>query len=175
MGGSGGESGLGGSAAGDGGNGSVGGASGNSGAGGMAVLDPPDASAADAAVTSDGGIDAGRSCNGALMNAICWYLGPVGESCNEVCEPRGGFDPAAIEVVGTEAQGGSVEECTAVLDVLFADPGTAAQSGTQAVQGVGCHLYEDQEGEVTRWWLSAPPFNPDASLVGVPLACGCNE
>lgn len=178
MGGSGG--GLGGAGTGGGGggsggaNGSVGGASGDGGSAGAAVLEPPDASAADAEVPSDGGVDAARACGGALFGGICWYLGAVGESCNQVCALRGAFNPAAIEVVGTEAQGGSREECSAVLEVLLGDPGPETAAGTQPVQGVGCHLYEDQ-GELFRWWLSSPEFSADASLAGVPLACGCNE
>lgn len=173
MGGSGGLSGAGGAGAGNGGgSGRGGGASGDSGAGGT-VFEPPDASAADAAVPFDAGIDAATVCGGALIGGICWYLGAVSESCNQVCSPRGGFDTATIEVIGTEAQGGSLEECNAVLEVLLG-PGIAAQSGTQAVEGVGCHLYED-DGQLFRWWLSAPEFSANASLVGVPLACGCNE
>lgn len=161
--------------AGNAGAGSVGGSGGNGGSGGLSVVEPPDASAADAEVPRDAGLDAARSCGGALLGGICWYLGAAGESCNQVCAPRGGFAPTAIQVVGTDAQGGSPEECSSVLDVLLDEPGVEAQSGTQPAQGVGCHLFEEQSGAPVRWWLSSPAFDADASLVGVPVACGCNE
>lgn len=73
-------SGAGGVAVGSGGIGSLGGASGENGAGSPAVLDPLDASAPDAEVPSDGGIDAARSCGGVLVGAICWYLGEIGRA-----------------------------------------------------------------------------------------------
>jgi hypothetical protein len=129
---------------------------------------------ADAASLPETGLDAGLSCEGTLRDGICWYLGPDGESCVEVCDERGGFNPAAIAVIGTASQGGSIESCSALLEVL---DGTANQEVVQGTQvegfGVGCHLFDAQAGYW--WWLESPDFSEGASLAGGSIVCGCNE
>lgn len=33
----------------------------------------------------------------------CWYNGDVGQSCNQVCAPHGGFDPVSSRHIGNTA------------------------------------------------------------------------
>jgi hypothetical protein len=167
----GGSAGSAGASAGSGGNGGTAGSSGGAsgaeagGAGGTYV---------DAATVPETGLDAGLSCQGLPLDGICWYLGPAGESCSEVCEDRGGFNPAATAVIGTASQGGSLERCSALLEVL---DGTANQDVVQGTQvagiGVGCHVFDATAGYW--WWLESPDFSEDASLAGGSIVCGCNE
>lgn len=130
--------------------------------------------AVDAGNVTETGLDAGLSCEGTLLDGICWHLGPEGESCSEVCADNGGFNPAATAVIGTASQGGSLESCSALLEVL---DGTANQNVVQGTQvagiGVGCHLFDAQAGYW--WWLESPDFSEDASLTGGSIVCGCNE
>jgi len=168
--GSAGDAGLGGSA----GNGdsSVGGGAGGGPAGGAGGSDAG-AGSNDAGVPLDAGADAGPGCGGTLLGGICWYLGPLDQSCNQVCATHGGFNSAATAVVGTPAQGGNIEDCTALLTALLGNDDDVVVGGTQvAGNGVGCHLFEAQAGR--RWWLTAPDFSPDVGLVGAQIVCGCN-
>lgn len=115
-------------------------------------------------------VDAKR-CAGQLHMGICWYLAASGESCTATCRQHGAYDPLATSYVGTQEQGGSLAECTA----LFALLGTTSEvsEGTRPRdQGVGCHLFGTPP---IPWWLSDPPFDPDASRVRAREICGCTE
>ena len=112
-------------------------------------------------------------CGGALLDGICWYLGGDGEACNDVCATRGGFDPAATEWVGTPDQGGSIESCTAVLDVLGELPGVVTEGFRPDELGFGCHVFLDAAGAASAWWLTAPEFSPAVFDPSARLACGC--
>ncbi len=148
-------------------------ASGGGGASSDAGADAPDAALPPSGgFEPDAATDAERPCGGTVSGGICWYLGPLGESCNAVCADRGGFDASAAALIGTPNQSGSLDECSNVLVALLGDAGEEVQLGTQVTNGVGCHVFgEEQE----RWWLTEPDFDPDASLTDARLACGCNE
>jgi hypothetical protein len=119
-------------------------------------------------------VPSGPLCEGALVDGICWYLGPEDESCDEACAQHAGFNPAASAVIGTTAQGGDIASCSALLDVLLGNADEATVPGTQIEgAGVGCHLYAAADD--TRWWLESPDFSPAQSLVGARVVCGCNE
>jgi len=99
------------------------------------------------------------------LKARRWYLGPLDQSCNQVCAIQGGFHSAATAVVGTPAQGGNIEDCTALLTALLGNDDDVVVEGTQgAGNGIGCHLFEAQAGR--RWWLTTPDSSPDVVLVG---------
>jgi hypothetical protein len=131
-----------------------------------------DAGIADSGAPADAATDSGRSCAGLLQDDVCWYLSGDGQSCNQACQARGGFDAASLLSIGVPAQGGSVERCSAVLTALLDDAAGAIEMGTRVDVGVGCHLFGE---ELERWWLTAPPFDPGASAPGIQVACGCNE
>lgn len=148
-----------------------GGGTGGSPSGGMGGN--ADAGRQDAGGTPDAGGDAGAQCGGTLLDGICWYLGALDQSCNQVCASRAGFNPAAIPVVGTPAQGGTLENCSALLQALLGNDDEAVVEGTQvAGAGVGCHLFDASAG--SRWWLTTPDFSPDVGIVGGQIVCGCN-
>jgi hypothetical protein len=153
-----------------GGAGDVGGAGGGnvSGIGGTAQLD----SGAGGRVSgSDGGVDAGRDCAGTLVGGLCFYLGAVGQSCDETCNAHGGFDAATVAVVGTAAQDGSPEECSDVLTALLGNADQTVMSTSDDV-GLGCHVFGQ---EPARWWLTSPAFSAGASLNNARVACACSE
>ena len=130
----------------------------------------PDAGGADAGVL-DGGHDAGAmSCGGRVVFGLCWYLGASGDSCNEACSRNGGFDPRAIEYVGTSNQGGSLAECTQVMRA-FGIAATVGEGKRSDDLGAGCHLWTDG----APWWLDDPSerFAAGEDASGVRIACAC--
>jgi hypothetical protein len=156
--------------------GSAGSRAGSAGTGDAGIDGLPDAGLdADAATGDDQTpvvvVSPGPLCAGALVEGICWYLGPEDQSCNEACTDHGGFNAAASAVIGTTAQGGDLNRCSDLFDVLLGSAEEAVVLATQIEGvGVGCHLFAD-----TRWWLEAPPFSPAQSLVGAKIVCGCNQ
>jgi hypothetical protein len=113
--------------------------------------------------------DASTPCAGQRLFGICWYLGAFGESCEQVCSAHGGYADAATLFTGARAQGGSPEECTAILGVLAADvPARTAFRGDGV--GVGCHTFGLGENP---YWLTLPNFEPSSRLRLARIACGC--
>ncbi len=109
-------------------------------------------------------------CGGVSYEEVCWYLGERAESCRDVCEERGGFDENALDFVGTAQQGGSLEHCARLLELLGASQ--PAREGRRVDgAGVGCHLYGSEEA----WWLTAPAFDANDSLPTARRVCGCLE
>ncbi len=113
------------------------------------------------------------ACGGALLQGSCWYLGDVGEACVDVCATRGGFAQASAALIGTPAQGGSVEGCTAVLQALGALPGVVTEGFREDGLGLGCHLYLELTGAEVAWWLTSPDLSPQAFSTQSRQACGC--
>jgi hypothetical protein len=123
-----------------------------------------------------GGSDAGTtassdaaSCSGPLRGGICWYLGPDGSSCQQVCTSHGTAAPGAASHVGTTAQGGSLAECGILLGLLGVT-GTPANGTRSDGLGLGCHIYS-----AALWWLSSPAFDATASHTSARLVCGCTR
>jgi hypothetical protein len=112
-------------------------------------------------------------CGGATVGGGCWYLGAVGQSCDAVCATRGGFSPASLAIVGTPAQGGSIEGCDAVLSAFGAPPGVVNQGFREDGLGFGCHAFINADGTATAWWLTSPDAAPDIADPNVRIACGC--
>ncbi|MBW2263321.1 MAG: hypothetical protein JRG91_15245 [Deltaproteobacteria bacterium] len=108
--------------------------------------------------------------HGALMWGICWYLGSPGQDCYEVCGPHGGYHEDTPEYVGTPSQGGSIEECGAILDALGYS-GTVSDGYRDDGRGLGCHRWNDG----ALWWLHTPDFDPGDSMDPSQAVCGCNE
>ncbi len=109
-------------------------------------------------------------CGGLSYEGVCWYLGERGESCRDVCEERGGFDENTRDLVGTAQQGGSLEHCARLLELLGASQ--PAREGRRADgAGVGCHLYGSEEA----WWLASPAFDANDSLPTARRVCACLE
>jgi hypothetical protein len=90
----------------------------------------------------------------------------LGDSCKETCSGRGGLAPDAASVVGTAAQGGSLEKCATLLSALGENskPTEATRSDDN---GVGCHYYG-----LKTYWLSAPHFTEAAHLSSARIVCG---
>jgi hypothetical protein len=109
---------------------------------------------------------------GALQSA-CWYLGDVGQACADVCATHAGFSPASAGLIGTPAQGGSIEGCTAVLQALGALPGLVSEGFREDGLGLGCHLFVEAAGTEVAWWLTSPDLSPQAFSAQSRQVCAC--
>lgn len=112
-------------------------------------------------------------CVGVPLAGSCWYLGDAGLACDDVCASHGGFAPDAAGIVGTPAQGGSVEGCTAVLEALDALATPVSEGFRDDGLGLGCHLFANAAAAPAAWWLSAPDLSPAAAGISVRIACSC--
>ena len=134
----------------------AGGAAGTGGQGGVAV--------------GTGGSTGTAGCSGVLYSGICWYLGPQGSSCEQVCAGHGQPASDAATHVGTGAQGGSLAECGHIFGLLGIT-GTPTQGTRSDGLGLGCHVYQG----TNLWWLSSPNFSATASQASSKLVCGCTQ
>jgi hypothetical protein len=125
--------------------------------------------AVDAAGTDASAPDASLpACAGARVRDLCWYFGPLNNSCLQVCSSRGGYDSRMVGVVGTTSQGGTVEACNEVLAALGLN-GTATPARRTDDKGYGCHQWG-----ADLWWIdSAPDFRPDVAGTSARVACAC--
>lgn len=115
--------------------------------------------------------DAAPVCGGTLVSELCWHLGALGESCTDTCASRGGYDDRGTPIIGSEAQGGSLEQCTVILEALLGEAGDTNDDNSNAA-GVGCHLRGDDEDRV---WLEETDFAPDESETEARIACSCAQ
>jgi len=113
------------------------------------------------------------ACAGARLGGACWYLGDAELACDDVCASHGGFALETASVVGTTAQGGSIEGCTAVLEALGALPAPVNPGFREDGLGFGCHIFTNGTAATAAWWLSAPDLSPTASGIAVRIACSC--
>jgi hypothetical protein len=125
----------------------------------------------DAGVFRQSEVDAAPACGGARYGGICWYLAADGQSCEDACAERGGFNAASVSHIGSVEEGGSLERCASVLTALRGNPDVVVKP-TVETEGIGCHLYGAAED---RWWLTEPNFDPQATWEKVQIVCGCNE
>jgi hypothetical protein len=141
---------------------------GTGGAGGTGLLDGggDTATGGQGEVGMDASMDA-PTCSGVLHAAICWYLGPQGNSCQQVCASHGAPAPDAASHVGTAAQGGSNAECKVLLGLLGIS-GTPSNGLRLDGRGLGCSVYV-----TTPWWLTSPNFSVSSSEASSRLVCGC--
>ena len=76
--------------------------------------------------------------------------------------------------MGTEAQGGSDEECASLLELLGISGDVSSGTRDTIDQlGLGCHVFPDSSP--SNWWLSAPDFDTADSLASARIVCGCLE
>jgi hypothetical protein len=130
-----------------------------------------DAAVADAAQPSRA--DASSTpCAGESVSGLCWYLSSNGRSCNDTCSSHGGYDPRGASFVGTDSQGGSLEECAQILRSLGRSS-RVIEGMRSDDNGFGCHLWSDGSS----WWLRSPQFRPDvqAEGSGIGIACACSR
>ena len=113
------------------------------------------------------------ACAGVRLGGACWYLGDAELACDAVCASHGGFAPETASIVGTPAQGGSIEGCTAVLEALDALPAPVTLGFRDDGLGLGCHIFTNATAATAAWWLSAPDLSPTASGIAVRIACSC--
>jgi hypothetical protein len=119
---------------------------------------------------TDAGVDGSAgSCAGPARDGICWYIGPSGSSCQQVCASHGQPSPGMATHVGTASQGGSLFECEILLGLLGVSDAPASGSRSDGL-GLGCHLYS-----AAPWWLSSPNFSTAASHASAKLVCGCTQ
>ncbi|MFT3922258.1 MAG: hypothetical protein QM778_06965 [Myxococcales bacterium] len=109
------------------------------------------------------------ACDTSLLG-VCWYLGAYGQSCRQTCEAHGGYDARTPTFVGSSAQGGSAENCHAVLSALGSTGNVVASTRPDEL-GLGCHQWSTG----INYWLNGlgQGFDPDDSGVSARIACGC--
>jgi hypothetical protein len=146
--------------------GQAGAASGGAASGGKSGTD---AGAIDAGVADAGAGGSTGSCAGPARGGICWYLGPLGSSCQQVCASHGQPAPEAATHVGTASQGGSLSECVILMGLLGVN-GAPANGTRSDGLGLGCHVYN-----TAPWWLRAPNFSVTANHASAKLVCGCAQ
>jgi hypothetical protein len=112
-------------------------------------------------------------CASLSFRGSCWYVAAQGQSCTAACATRGGFSPASLAVVGSPAQGGSLEACDAILQAFGAPAGVVNEGFRDDGLGFGCHLFIDDDDTATAWWLTEPDLTPDVSEANVRMVCGC--
>jgi len=149
-----------------------------------------DASPGDAGVTTDAGTtadagtgrdagagtDAGApACAGARLFGLCWYLSAGGASCSDTCGSHGGYDNRATAYVGSSRQGGSIGECTQILNLL-GKTGSVGEGMRPDDMGFGCHVWPNGRAGDS-WWLDEPDFSPNVSggNTQIEIACGCQR
>ena len=117
-------------------------------------------------------------CDGASVGGACWYYGEIGDSCEVVCAPHGGYDEATRTYAGSA---GTDSQCTQVLQALEA---LADTDGLLTVytedQGLGCHVWEialGTEGLQAQWYRSLTPTTPQAASADpwMRRACACQQ
>lgn len=120
-------------------------------------------------VEEPGSAEAGaQSCEGKRAFGLCWYLGEAGASCLSTCRTRGGYDPRTADHVGTDRQGGSLEACASLLELL-GFRGSVFTGIRPDDVGFGCHVW-DYDG----WWLEiTPDMTPRASDEHARVVCAC--
>jgi hypothetical protein len=111
----------------------------------------------------------GQACQGEFLDGHCWYLGEDGASCVETCSVHGEYDPATVQWVGTESQGGSLDECSTLLRLVGIAEAPMAGYRTDG-RGLGCIDYEG-----TPFWHYTPSFDPNDAMVGARLVCACSQ
>jgi hypothetical protein len=128
------------------------------------------APSAGASGTSSGGSGSASSggCAGVVYEEMCWYLGERGQSCDATCGTHGAVDARGASVVGTTAQGGSLDGCSQVLETLGMS--VAPTAAIRKDVGLGCHLYDAEA-----FWLDEPSFTSDASQVSSRIVCACRH
>jgi hypothetical protein len=129
--------------------------------------------ATDAGASPDGGnpvpdASVPRACGGVRYSDVCWYLGGGGESCRDACRGRGGIDPRAPTIVGSPAQGGSLQECSDIF-ALLGFRSRVNQGYRPDRIALGCHRWEDG----VLWWLDDPGFDASALASPAAMVCGC--
>jgi len=110
-----------------------------------------------------------QACTGVSYGGICWYLSTTGASCAQTCASNGGTAQNMASFVGTTAQGGSLEKCTTLANLLGLNQKPVSGSRNDGL-GLGCHVYLG-----VPWWLSSPAFSTGASLANSRLVCGCGQ
>lgn len=120
-------------------------------------------------VPGTGGTTSTMACSGQPQFGICWYLGSSGASCQQTCAGHGQATSEAASLIGSSKQGGSLENCTTLLDLLGITmiPTAATRSDGR---GVGCHISQS-----AAYWLSSPDFATNVSLSGYRVVCGCTR
>ncbi|MGC4066328.1 MAG: hypothetical protein QM784_17180 [Polyangiaceae bacterium] len=122
-----------------------------------------------ASATTSTSTTATQACQGDFLFGHCWYFGADGASCMQICAAHGGFDPATKDWVGTEAQGGSLDECATLLRLVGVTEAPTEGYRTDG-RGLGCIDYEG-----TPFWHATPSFDPNDSMPGARLICACAQ
>jgi hypothetical protein len=135
--------------------------------GGVSVTGGAPGSAGSSGTSSGGsGSSPSGGCAGVVYEDMCWYLGERGQSCDATCARHGAVDERGATVVGTTAQGGSLDGCSQLLETLGMS--VAPTAAIRKDVGIGCHMYDAEA-----YWLDEPSFATDASQVSSRIACAC--
>jgi hypothetical protein len=114
-------------------------------------------------------------CDGVVSAGYCWYLGALGQSCDQACTNHGGCNTNGITYAGSQ---GAAAACDDVLTALDADTDTLGDgtdeenlTNTPAI-ATGCsidYLVDNIDRNV--YW----PGNCGAAFPKTRRACACNQ
>ena len=106
------------------------------------------------------------SCDGTWMGGFCWYLGALNESCDSVCTTHGGYNAGTQTYAGS---GGTLANCTAVLNALRGGYGTLISDNASAL-AYGC-VYRTSS-DLSFRYTGTPTTSSSASPV-FQRTCAC--
>lgn len=112
------------------------------------------------------------ACTGDELGGACWHLGPLGQSCHEVCAPRGGYDEATRTYAGSE---GTVDQCEQVLELLDAPPNEDPRF-VPYNNPCGCYVWVQYAHGIMRYYWHRAVGTTTAECAGSERrrACACN-
>lgn len=109
-----------------------------------------------------------EACGGIVVIDQCWYFGASGDSCDTTCELSGGVDQDNAELIGPKSQGGAVQNCQAIAEVLELDTMTSIASDEG---GLGC-TWSEERGLIHS---VDDHFDSEFAQSGYRRVCGCND
>jgi hypothetical protein len=109
-------------------------------------------------------------CGGIQVAGACWYFGAENASCDMVCAPNGGYNPATRGYAGSD---GSPGNCQNVLKALGV-PLDNFYSTTQG--GLGCFALQTTSGNYYGYWDTDPTSGAATSpTAGRRRICACQH
>lgn len=114
------------------------------------------------------------ACDGDVLGGACWWFGGNGESCDEVCDGKGGYVDATRTYAGSD---GSDTNCGSVMTTIdpFHAPGDTvtpvSSFGGSGTLGCG----SDYTGVATTYRVHGGATNATAQVGNFRRACACNE
>lgn len=134
------------------------------------VLPPPTNETPTSDLTNNENGEPGLTCDGTKVGGYCWHLGDENKSCEEVCNPYGGYSDATRTYAGSN---GSWENCRNVIEAMDIE---LNEFYSTAQGGIGCFIYKLTTGQYNGYW-DEKPTTADATYgkPGRERICACQR